>query len=405
MESHVLGRDLFPTAPETGWFTPAEAIEGKTFEIIGLKTHRIQGEAFRVFRLRSEEGETLYWYAHAGKDKTNLRDEYYPVVVEGLIEKYRAAYVGREFFLTKRKPEAPGYVSGYFGLQAKTMQGEENRLNFGTELKCLDLRLIGDGTGYAVPAFVFERKEDSVRIYIPLCRYPTPFGVEGYTLGSDRAFMEELIFTPSEEVYAQRAEEARKRAEARLQQEKEQKERKAALYRKYGKATAELILESKVRIGKCAVRHGGRPKTSTPCRAVGAYTNNGSTEQTATFISKTERSPRFRTEHAPAAGQDCPAAGACRGRLIGQNRRFGAALRAGVNVQTTGRAVPAERAARNLRTPENDSGRVTHPEPAKRPTSSGYSPGQRFERRLRFFSSRCRSRFSRATRRCVRRNV
>ena len=165
MESHVLGRDLFPTAPETGWFTPAEAIEGKTFEITGLKTHRIQGEAFRVFRLRSKEGETLYWYAHAGKDKTNLRDEYYPVVVEGLIEKYRAAYVGREFFLTKRKPEAPGYVSGYFGLQAKTMQGEENRLNFGTELKCLDLRLIGDGTGYAVPAFVFERKEDSVRIY------------------------------------------------------------------------------------------------------------------------------------------------------------------------------------------------------------------------------------------------
>ena len=249
MESHVLGRNLFPTAPETGWFTPAEAIEGKTFEIIGLKTHRIQGEAFRVFRLRSEEGETLYWYAHTGKDKTNLRDEYYPVVVEGLIEKYRAAYVGREFFLTKRKPEAPGYVSGYFGLQAKTMQGEENRLNFGTELKCLDLRLIGDGTGYAVPAFVFERKEDSVRIYIPLCRFPTPFGVEGYTLGSDRAFMEELIFTPSEEVYAQRAEEARKRAEARLQQEKEQKERKAALYRKYGKATAELILEGKVRIG------------------------------------------------------------------------------------------------------------------------------------------------------------
>ena len=249
MESHVLGRDLFPTAPETGWFTPAETIEGKTFEIIGLKTHRIQGEAFRVFRLRSEEGETLYWYAHTGKDKTNLRDEYYPVVVEGLIEKYRAAYVGREFFLTKRKPEAPGYVSGYFGLQAKTMQGEENRLNFGTELKCLDLRLIGDGTGYAVPSFVFERKEDSVRIYIPLCRYPTPFGVEGYTLGSDRAFMEELIFTPSEEVYAQRAEEARKREEARLQQEKEQKERKAALYRKYGKATAELILEGKVRIG------------------------------------------------------------------------------------------------------------------------------------------------------------
>lgn len=51
MESHVLGRDLFPTAPETGWFTPAEAIERKTFEITGLKSHRIQGEAFRVFRL------------------------------------------------------------------------------------------------------------------------------------------------------------------------------------------------------------------------------------------------------------------------------------------------------------------------------------------------------------------
>ena len=249
MESYVLGRDLCTTAPETGWFTPAEAIEGKTFEITGVGVHAISGQGLRLFRLRSEEGETLYWYAHAGNDKTNLRDEFYPAAVEGLVEKYRAAHVGREFFLTKRKPEAPGYVSGYFGLQAKTMQGEENRLNFGTELKCLDIRLIGDGKGYAVPSFVFEKKEDSTQIYMPLCRFPAPFGVEGYTLGHDRAFMEELILTPSEEVYAQRAEEARKREEARLQQEKEQKERKAALYRKYGKATAELIMEGKVRIG------------------------------------------------------------------------------------------------------------------------------------------------------------
>ena len=249
MESYVLGRDLFSTTPETGWFTPAEAIEGKTFEIIGLKSHRVQGQAFWVFRLRSEEGEVCYWYAHMGEDETNLRDEYYPAVVEGLIEKYRAAYVGKDLFLTKRKPGAKGYVSEYFGLQANTMQGKETRLNFGTELRCTDIRLIGDGKGYAVPSFVFERKEDSAQLYIPLCRYPTPFGIEGYTIDRDRAFLDEVVLTPSEVIYAQRAEEARLREEARLQQEKEQKERRATLYRKYGKATAELILEGKVRIG------------------------------------------------------------------------------------------------------------------------------------------------------------
>ena len=249
VNSYVLGRDLFTTAPETGWFTPAEAIEGKTFEITGIGAHQIEGYDLWLFRLRSEEGETVYWYAHMSKDETNLRDEYYPVVAEGLIEKYRTAYVGRDFFLTRRKPGAKGYVSEYFGLQANTMQGEECRLNFGTELKCLDIRLIGDGKGYAVPSFVFEKKEDSVQVYIPLCRYPQPFGVEGYMLSRDRAFMDEVILTPSEVVYAQRAEEVRQREEARLQQEKEQKERKATLYRKYGKATAELILEGKVRIG------------------------------------------------------------------------------------------------------------------------------------------------------------
>lgn len=249
VESYTLGRDLFSTAPETGWFTPAEAIEGKTFEITGLNSHRVLGQAFWLFRLRSEEGEICYWYAHMGEDKANLRDEYYPVAVEGLIEKYRTAYVGKELFLTKRKPEAPGYVSEHFGLQANTMQGEETRLKFGTELRCTDIRLIGDGKGYAVPSFVFERKEDSVQFYIPLCRYPTPFGIEGYAIGRDRAFMEELIFTPSEEVYAQRAEEERQREEVRQQEEKQRQERKATLYRKYGKATADLILEGKVRIG------------------------------------------------------------------------------------------------------------------------------------------------------------
>ena len=50
-------------------------------------------------------------------------------------------------------------------------------------------------------------------------------------------------------MYAQRAEAERQREEARIRQEKEQQERKAMLYRKYGKRDAELILGRQVRLG------------------------------------------------------------------------------------------------------------------------------------------------------------
>lgn len=233
----------------SGWFTPAEAVEGRSFELLGAERRKIGDFELLLFRLRDAEGRTCCWFAHAGKDAKNLRDEYFPAVIEGEIEKYRSACLGKDFFLTGRKADAPGYVSEHFGMQATTMEGVAERLRFGTELHCEDVRLIGDASGYAVPSFVFKRASDSVRIYVPLTRYPVPFGVEGYTLARDRAFVDEMILTPAEEVYARRAEEERRREEARLALEKEQRERKAALTRKYGKSTAELILSGRVRIG------------------------------------------------------------------------------------------------------------------------------------------------------------
>ena len=248
-EARGIGEMDYSKHLQTGWFTPFEAIEGRSFEILGIGKSKPEDSELLLFRLRDEEGKVLYWFAHAGNDPKNLREERYPAVIEGSLEKYRSKYLGKDFFLTGRRPDAPGYVSEYYGLQANTMQGEENLLRFGTEMRCTDVRMIGDGTGYAVPSFVFEKRADSVRIYIPLSRYPVPFGVEGYMHRRDRAFLDELLLTPSEEVYAKRAEEERQREEARLQREKEQQERKAALYRKYGKYNADLILQGRVRIG------------------------------------------------------------------------------------------------------------------------------------------------------------
>lgn len=89
-----------------------------------------------------------------------------------------------------------------------------------------------------------------MQIYIPLTRYPTPFGVEGVRASQGpRLCGQGLCSPPAEEVYARRAEEERQREEARLQREKEEREHKAALYRKYGRQTADLILAGKVRIG------------------------------------------------------------------------------------------------------------------------------------------------------------
>ena len=248
-EAKGIGTLDYSGQTRSGWFTPAEAIEGRSFEILGVEESKPEDSGLRMFRLRDAEGKVLYWFAHTGKDPKNLRSEYYPAVIESTLGKYRTEYLGRDFFLTGRKPKAPGYVSEYFGLHVNTMQGEADQLQFGTELRCTDVRLIGDGTGYAVPSFVFEKKEDSVQIYMPLTRYPAPFGVEGYAHRGDRAFVDELLLTPAEAVYAQRAEEERQREEARIQREKEEREHKASLYRKYGKQTADLILAGKVRIG------------------------------------------------------------------------------------------------------------------------------------------------------------
>ncbi len=155
-EARGIGTLDYSGLTRSGWFTPAEAVEGQSFEILGIEQSKLEDSELLLFRLRDDAGKVLYWFAHMGEDETNLRDEYYPAVVEGLIGKYRAAYVGKDLFLTKRKPGAKGYVSEYFGLRANTMQGEETRLNFGTELRCTDIRLIGDGKGYAVPSFVFR---------------------------------------------------------------------------------------------------------------------------------------------------------------------------------------------------------------------------------------------------------
>lgn len=248
-EAREIGTLDYSGQTRSGWFTPFDAVEGRSFEILGVEPSKAEGSKLLLFRLRDPQGTTLYWFAHAGSRSSGLRNECYPVIVEGELEKYRSEYVGRDFFLTGRKPEAPGYVSEHFGLQVNTMQGEADLLRFGTELRGRDVRLIGEGTGYAVPSLVFERKADSVEIYVPLTRYPTPFGVEGYTQRRDRAFADELLLTPAEEVYAQRAEEERQREEARLAREKEQQERRAMLYKKYGRSNAELILKRQVRIG------------------------------------------------------------------------------------------------------------------------------------------------------------
>lgn len=248
-EAKGIGTLDYSGQTRSGWFTPAEAVEGRSFEILGIERSRLEDSELLMFRLRDDAGRVLCWFAHRGTDPKNLRNECYPAVIEGLIGKYRAKYLGRDFFLTGRKPDAPGYVSEHFGMHVNTMQGEAAQLPSGTELRCTDVRLIGDGTGYAVPSFVFEKREDSVQVYIPLTRYPTPFGVEGNGQRSDRAFVDELVLTPAEEVYAQRAEEERRREETRLQREKEEREHKATLYLKYGKQTADLILAGKVRIG------------------------------------------------------------------------------------------------------------------------------------------------------------
>lgn len=249
-ECRGLGTIDFSAFRQNGWFTPAEAIEGRSFEIRGVEKRKIDDYELLLFRLRDPEGNMCNWFAHAGQKTVSGREAFYPAVLEGLVERYRTALVGKSHFLTGRKPDVPGFVSPYSGLMVKTLQGEDDRLLYGTELRCKEMRWIGDGSDYAVPSLVFERVADSVELYVPLTRYPDPFGFESIRRERpELAFVDELTFTPAEVVYAQRAEEARRIEEERVRNEREQREREAAIRRKYGQSIARLILNRQVQVG------------------------------------------------------------------------------------------------------------------------------------------------------------
>ena len=65
-----------------------------------------------------------------GEDETNLRDEYYPAVVEGLIGKYRAAYVGKRSLPDQTQTRGKGICFRIFRITGQHHAGRRDPAEF-----------------------------------------------------------------------------------------------------------------------------------------------------------------------------------------------------------------------------------------------------------------------------------
>lgn len=220
-----------------GIFTPYNEIEGKTFKILDIELSDAEVEKNTIFALQSEEGDTLYWYAKRGEyDGFSYTRQHYPVIVLGFMDKMKQLYLNKDIYIKNIHP-----INKY---------------------KCMEIAYSGSEDTYMVPSFVL--KNDSADLIMPLCESPSLFSYE-VSIFDNQKRMTQMYFynldVVEAEVYEETMERERLAKEELLMKEKlaqeeakklasiKRQQRTKELYKKYGKATADLILKGQVCIG------------------------------------------------------------------------------------------------------------------------------------------------------------
>ena len=252
----------------SGYFTPYQAIEGKTFRIIGCEEikqsfGRSKDLAF-TFTLADSLGTMLLWENAKLETSTLYSDTYeysnsrhkysdsrykteyepvFPTIIVSYLEKMQRQYVGKSFF---PKESSTNYL-------AKNIKRGGKYTELKGEIKCIDLSLVGDINAYLVPKLIFEDSEGEV-FAIDITKAPDLYWY--LKRGYDRIEVVEnrevspYDLVPSEIIYEQRRkqEEERLAEEQRKREEKEKRERE--MFTKYkNRETAKLIADGQIRIG------------------------------------------------------------------------------------------------------------------------------------------------------------
>lgn len=220
-----------------GYYTPYQAIEGKSFKIANIRFHTSSINP-TIFTLLDERNDTVYWITQIGSSEyTPLKEkdnkEYYPVIVSGFIEKMKQLYLNKEFYIR-----------------------DSDTIKF----KCTEIVFAGEANNYMVPSLVI--KSDSREAIIPLAKAPD---ILSHYLNINNPYSYPSCFTDLRIAYAEdfekelekeriaQADKLEKERMAKAQAERARTEalqkRTQYLNKKFGAAMAKIILSGKVQIG------------------------------------------------------------------------------------------------------------------------------------------------------------
>lgn len=251
---------------KTGYYTPANEIEGKLFTIIDIKVQNKFTGSNTMYDLYislvSDKNDTLIWKME------NLYNKSYafPVVIEGYYEKIKKLYVGKSFY----NKNSSNKMSGLDINSGKINMPIVGRFN------CIDLCLIGEKNKFQAPCLVFEDSlknkyavnlTDIPDLYSYLdygncyCTYKYPGNFNSALI------VESTIYEKEKEDAARIANEKRIAEEKQTIEDerlalKELQQRRQGLLKKYGKKYTELILKGYVETGmnkQMCIESWGKP--------------------------------------------------------------------------------------------------------------------------------------------------
>jgi len=262
----TIGENSYPTyAFErlTGFYTPSEYIDGKTFTIIGVsKLESSSVESKYCFHLIDSDGFKVDFYC-TKSFRYYEKEEYFPsILMVSYIDKYRTMYVDKVF----HAKDVSKYSSTVYLFQDIA---SEKYFTADGDLTCVDLSLIRGKSSlakldddyqpiYGTDIRLFFKDKEGNEFCIPIeSKYNYSLSLskseyEDYTYGKMYYQIQLDNMILASDYYAQKEAE-RIAEENRIAEEQRQKaERKARLTKKYGKTYADLILQGKVRIGMTA---------------------------------------------------------------------------------------------------------------------------------------------------------
>ncbi len=252
---------------QTGYFTPAEEIEGKAFEIINFRKECLESDKLNnssdkksncklYFTLISENKDTLIWSTYSLYDESRC----FPATIVSNYEKMKELFVGKSYF-----HEAGKFIS--LGLN-----NGGNYAEVWGEFKCIDLSFTGSKDEFMTPKLIIQDEHNDlfaidIQAKAPMMWSYLSMGRDLIKEDDKDYFNKDKIMTTKNIILSSIVKEKERiENEKKLSDEKnakiEEQKRIANIRKKYSKHIADLILKGYVETGmtkKMCIESWGEP--------------------------------------------------------------------------------------------------------------------------------------------------